>query len=165
VSVAPLVADVTHYPPRLQLMDRKRELDVTKERMDGLVEKLYIGRERGLELRGAITSHLERLRASDAAKTRGLKSPDAAPPPVLAADPRAVSVESPLAPDAEAARVASPQAAATAVPTKSSPGVKRVSSTGYAALSKQRANAGAAGKTAGAQRTPPRASADTADNL
>ena len=26
-----------------QLMDRKRELDVTKERMDGLVEKLYVG--------------------------------------------------------------------------------------------------------------------------
>jgi hypothetical protein len=24
-------------------MDRKRELDVTKERMDGLVEKLYVG--------------------------------------------------------------------------------------------------------------------------
>lgn len=73
-----------------QLMDRKRELDVTKERMDGLVEKLYVGehasanavarlhchdrqltdarpraaslgREKGLELRGAIESHLERF--------------------------------------------------------------------------------------------------------
>ncbi len=30
--------------PRVaQLMDRKRELDMTKERMDGLVEKLYVG--------------------------------------------------------------------------------------------------------------------------
>lgn len=49
-------------------MDRKRELDVTKERMDSLVEKLYIGRERGLELRGAIASTLDRLKAVESAK-------------------------------------------------------------------------------------------------
>ena len=51
-------------------MDRKRELDVTKERMDSLVEKLYIGRERGLELRGAIASTLERLRAVESVPQR-----------------------------------------------------------------------------------------------
>ncbi|UPQ96716.1 hypothetical protein HOP50_01g00060 [Chloropicon primus] len=37
-----------------EVIDRKRELDTTKERMDLLVEKLYTGRERGMELRGAI---------------------------------------------------------------------------------------------------------------
>ena len=77
-----------------ELMERKKELDSTKEKMDHLartrphgsaalparsggggwpeaaararrrqVEKLYIGRERGLELRGAIDFHLERYKA------------------------------------------------------------------------------------------------------
>jgi hypothetical protein len=53
-------------------MDRKRELDVTKDRMDSLVEKLYVGRERGLELRGAIASTLERLRAVETTKSSKL---------------------------------------------------------------------------------------------
>ena len=39
-----------------EVMERKKELDNTKEKMDHLVEKLYIGREKGLELRGAGTS-------------------------------------------------------------------------------------------------------------
>lgn len=47
-----------------EVMERKRELDVTKEKMDHLVEKLYIGREKGLELRGAIDFHLERHRTN-----------------------------------------------------------------------------------------------------
>ena len=46
-----------------EVLERKRELDSTKEKMDILVEKLYIGREKGLELRGAIDFHLERHRA------------------------------------------------------------------------------------------------------
>ena len=41
-----------------EVIDRKRELDTTKERMDLLVEKLYTGRERGMELRGAIDVQL-----------------------------------------------------------------------------------------------------------
>lgn len=47
-----------------EVMERKRELDITKEKMDHLVEKLYIGREKGLELRGAIDFHLERHRTN-----------------------------------------------------------------------------------------------------
>jgi hypothetical protein len=38
-------------------MERKRELDSTKEKMDRLLDKLYIGRERGIELSGAIASN------------------------------------------------------------------------------------------------------------
>ena len=47
-----------------EVMERKRELDNTKEKIDHLVEKLYIGREKGLELRGAIDFHLERHRTN-----------------------------------------------------------------------------------------------------
>jgi len=47
-----------------EVMERKKELDSTKEKMDHLVEKLYIGREKGLELRGAIDFHLERHRTN-----------------------------------------------------------------------------------------------------
>jgi hypothetical protein len=47
-----------------EVMERKKELDITKEKMDHLVEKLYIGREKGLELRGAIDFHLERHRTN-----------------------------------------------------------------------------------------------------
>ena len=96
-------------------MDRKRELDVTKERMDGLVEKLYVGalalpacgvawlraysrhprtrtgREKGLELRGAIDSHLERYGHATAQATpepppvSASASAEQAPPPSAAA--------------------------------------------------------------------------------
>lgn len=38
-------------------MERKKELDATKEKMDKLLDKLYIGRERGLELSGAIATN------------------------------------------------------------------------------------------------------------
>ena len=89
-------------------MDRKRELDVTKERMDGLVEKLYVGasarppaccaasrsqrhrragREKGLELRGAIDSHLERYGQHTQAPSAAAGNPEPpssaeqAPPP------------------------------------------------------------------------------------
>lgn len=51
-------------------MERKKELDITKEKMDHLVEKLYIGREKGLELRGAIDFHLERHRTNFGAARR-----------------------------------------------------------------------------------------------
>lgn len=37
-------------------MERRKELDRTKDKMDNLVEKLYMGRERGLELQGAISA-------------------------------------------------------------------------------------------------------------
>lgn len=40
-----------------QVVERKRELEGTKEKMDKLLEKLYIGRERGIELSGAIASN------------------------------------------------------------------------------------------------------------
>jgi len=39
-----------------EVMERKRELDLTKERMDRLVDKLYAGREKGLELQGSIAA-------------------------------------------------------------------------------------------------------------
>lgn len=39
-----------------EVMDRKRDLDVTRERMDRLVEKLFSGREQGLVLHGAISA-------------------------------------------------------------------------------------------------------------
>ena len=54
-----------------EVLERKRELDSTKEKMDILVEKLYIGREKGLELRGAIDFHLERHRALSNRHTGG----------------------------------------------------------------------------------------------
>lgn len=41
----------------VQVVERKRELEATKEKMDRLLEKLYIGRERGIELSGAIASN------------------------------------------------------------------------------------------------------------
>jgi hypothetical protein len=40
-----------------EVMERKKELDSTKEKMDRLLDKLYIGRERGIELSGAIASN------------------------------------------------------------------------------------------------------------
>lgn len=107
-----------------QLMDRKRELDVTKERMDGLVEKLYVGarlahtctssgshsqhlragREKGLELRGAIDSHLERFgqqahAASAAAASAELPTATAQPAP-----PSSTSAKSDLSPGPGLAR-------------------------------------------------------------
>lgn len=39
-----------------EVMDRKRDLDVTRDRMERLVEKLFSGREQGLVLHGAITA-------------------------------------------------------------------------------------------------------------
>ncbi|EFJ44809.1 hypothetical protein VOLCADRAFT_118633 [Volvox carteri f. nagariensis] len=39
-----------------EVLERKRELDSTKEKMDRLLDKLYIGRERGMELSGAIAA-------------------------------------------------------------------------------------------------------------
>jgi hypothetical protein len=67
-------------------MERKKELDSTKEKMDHLVEKLYIGREKGLELRGAIDFHLERHRTNFGSGSRadpgvsGLRRKPAAKP-------------------------------------------------------------------------------------
>ena len=40
-----------------EVMERKRELDSTKEKMDRLLDKLLVGRERGIELSGAIASN------------------------------------------------------------------------------------------------------------
>lgn len=37
-----------------ELLERRRELGATNERMDSLVEKLYVGRDMGAELGGAI---------------------------------------------------------------------------------------------------------------
>lgn len=39
-----------------EVMERKRDLDVTRERMDRLVEKLFMGREQGIVLHGAISA-------------------------------------------------------------------------------------------------------------
>ncbi|MEW5310028.1 MAG: hypothetical protein WDW38_001861 [Sanguina aurantia] len=36
------------------VLERKRELDSTKEKMDRLLDKLYVGRERGIELQSSI---------------------------------------------------------------------------------------------------------------
>ena len=69
-----------------EVMERKKELDSTKEKMDHLVEKLYIGREKGLELRGAIDFHLERHRTNFGSGSRaesgvsGLRRKPAAKP-------------------------------------------------------------------------------------
>ena len=68
-----------------EVMERKKELDITKEKMDHLVEKLYIGREKGLELRGAIDFHLERHRTNFGAARRddsltGIRRKVGAPP-------------------------------------------------------------------------------------
>ena len=69
-----------------EVMERKKELDNTKEKMDHLVEKLYIGREKGLELRGAIDFHLERHRTNFGSGSRadsgvsGLRRKPAAKP-------------------------------------------------------------------------------------
>jgi hypothetical protein len=77
-----------------EVMERKKELDITKEKMDHLVEKLYIGREKGLELRGAIDFHLERHRTNFGAAQRdahlpGLarKKASGAPPPTKSPGP------------------------------------------------------------------------------
>jgi len=40
-----------------EVIERKKELDHTKDKMDQLIGKLYIGRERGVELSGAIASN------------------------------------------------------------------------------------------------------------
>ena len=73
-----------------EVMERKRELDITKEKMDHLVEKLYIGREKGLELRGAIDFHLERHRTNYQSGRGGDKLPGIrrGGAPALAAAPR-----------------------------------------------------------------------------
>lgn len=42
-----------------EVLERKKELDTTKEKMDSMVEKLYMGRERGLELKGAIDFQMQ----------------------------------------------------------------------------------------------------------
>ena len=73
-----------------EVMERKKELDVTKEKMDHLVEKLYIGREKGLELRGAIDFHLERHRTNFGSGSRndavgGMRRKPAAKPIAAAA--------------------------------------------------------------------------------
>eukprot|EP00891_Asterochloris_glomerata_P008593 jgi/Astpho2/8593/Aster-x0814 len=44
-----------------EVMERKKDLDSTKEKMDKLVEKLYVSRERGVELAGAIDHHLQQM--------------------------------------------------------------------------------------------------------
>lgn len=46
-----------------EVMERKRDLDTTKEKMDKLVEKLYLGREKGVELTGAIEHQLHQHHA------------------------------------------------------------------------------------------------------
>ena len=78
-----------------EVMERKKELDVTKEKMDNLVEKLYIGREKGLELRGAIDFHLERHRTNFGAARRRRQPPGRPTkiggPPTKTRDVRAVS--------------------------------------------------------------------------
>ena len=40
-------------------MQRKRELDSTKEKLDNLIDRLYVGREIGVELRGAIDNSIQ----------------------------------------------------------------------------------------------------------
>lgn len=44
-----------------EVLERKRELDSTKEKMDRLLDKLLMGRERGIELSGAIASNQRML--------------------------------------------------------------------------------------------------------
>lgn len=46
-----------------EVMERKKDLDTTKEKMDKLVEKLYLGREKGVELTGAIEHQLHQHHA------------------------------------------------------------------------------------------------------
>jgi hypothetical protein len=112
-------------------MDRKRELDVTKERMDGLVEKLYVGaqalaravvwlhahrrhlrtgREKGLELRGAIDSHLERY--GQQAPAASAEPPPPPPPSAAKADVGAGSAETPPAAQQAKPRKTTPEASA-----------------------------------------------------
>eukprot|EP00873_Tetraselmis_striata_P020915 jgi/Tetstr1/441179/TSEL_029437.t1 len=45
---------------RADVMERKRELDSAKEKMDGLVDKLMYSRERGIELTSAIDQQMHR---------------------------------------------------------------------------------------------------------
>ena len=40
-----------------EVQERKREMDSTKDKMDRLLDKLYVGREQGIELSGAIASN------------------------------------------------------------------------------------------------------------
>ena len=124
-------------------MDRKRELDVTKDRMDSLVEKLYVGRERGLELRGAIASTLERLRAVET--TKSSKQPiammeRAAPAAEAEAPPADREVEEDVheedVPVQQAAPPASPSPAKVAAALAS-----RASPAGYAAKNARRTKA------------------------
>eukprot|EP00798_Chlamydomonas_sp_ICE-L_P014040 gene14040-19977_t len=44
-----------------EVADRKKELDNTKEKMDRLLDKLSVGRERGIELNGAISNNQRML--------------------------------------------------------------------------------------------------------
>ena len=115
-------------------MDRKRELDVTKDRMDSLVEKLYVGRERGLELRGAIASTLERLRAVET--TKSSKLPIA---PVVERAAPAAEVEAPQEEAHEPIRHAVPPALPSLPSGKAgaSPS-SRASPGGYAAKNARR---------------------------
>lgn len=42
-----------------EVVERKKELDATKDKMDRLVDKLYVGRDRGLQLQVSINAAQE----------------------------------------------------------------------------------------------------------
>jgi hypothetical protein len=52
-----------------ELLDRRHELSATNERMDSLVEKLYAGRDHGMDLQGAIGAYYRMAAASSAGQT------------------------------------------------------------------------------------------------
>jgi len=49
-----------------EVLERKGELDRTNEKMIKMVEKLYVGREKGLELKGAIDFQMQNMKAQQA---------------------------------------------------------------------------------------------------
>ena len=57
-----------------EVMERKRELDSTKEKMDRLLDKLLIGRERGIELSGAIASNQRMMSYMPGMQMGGMQS-------------------------------------------------------------------------------------------
>jgi hypothetical protein len=63
-----------------ELLDRRRELGATNERMEALVEKLYAGRDHGMELAGAVGAY-QRIAAASVGPPRPPALPGAAAAP------------------------------------------------------------------------------------
>jgi hypothetical protein len=63
-------------PPPLptQVLERKKELDTTKNNMDRLVDKLYVGRDRGLQLQVSINAAQEHQVGREGGRDGGLRA-------------------------------------------------------------------------------------------